>query len=384
MISSVNDATREVLDWSLVQKVLLVRLRSIGDTVLMTPCLEALKSLRSDIEITVISEPLSAPILEDHPLVDQLMVTDSSFTARAKLIKNLRRSQFDVAFNMHGGTSASIIARLSGAKYTVGYAGYHHSWMLNRRAPGPDILLNRSTVHSVEQQLALLYWTGINCLEGRPKLSLKVAEQAKQLVGERLHSIGMNLLESDSKEAQNRFAIIAPAAAFEAKRWSANRFAQVVNHLSERWHLPSVIIAGREQEEIAHKTASLSTARPRVITGLGLKELMALISLSSLFVGNDSGPMHIAAALNRPVVGVFGSSNPDVWHPWTDAPHRVVEAVSGRHSAVGSEKKDTHQKQAVEFAAETRIKKVAVEAVNASVDEVLEEAGVAGFKAVAG
>jgi lipopolysaccharide heptosyltransferase II len=394
LISSVNDATRDILDWSLVQKVLLVRLRSIGDTVLMTPCLEALKSLRRDIEITVVSEPLSAPILEDHPLVDQLIVTHSSLKARARLIKNLRRSRFDVAFNMHGGTTASIIARLSGAKQAVGYDGYHHSWMLTKRAPGPDILLNRSTVHSVEQQLALLQWTGLKGPEARPRLTLKVAEQAKQLVCERLHAIGLNLLESEAKEAQSRFAIIAPAAAFEAKRWSTNRFAQVVNHLSGKWRLPSVIIAGREQEETAHKVASLSTTKPRVVTGLGLKELMALISLSSLFVGNDSGPMHIAAALNRPVVAVFGSSNPDVWHPWTEAPHRVVAAVSeGAHgkgrpdcaplqqSAVGSEKKD--RPPALEFDVETRIRKVAVEAVNAAVDEVLEEAAVADFKAVA-
>lgn len=376
MISAVNDATRPLLDWSLVQKVLLVRLRSIGDTVLMTPCLEAIKSLRSDIEIAVISEPLSAPILEDHPLVDQLIVTSASLKARARLIKHLRRSRFDVAFNLHGGTTASIIARLSGAKHAVGYEGYSHSWLLTKRAPAPDILWNRSTIHSVEQQLALLYWTGISWPEARPRLSLRIAEKARQLVGERLHAIGMNLMESESREAQNRFAIIAPAAAFEAKRWSSNRYAQVVNHLSKKWDLPSIVIAGREQEEIAHKVASLSIAKPQVVTGLSLKELMALISLCSLFVGNDSGPMHIAAAFNRPVVGIFGSSNPDVWHPWTEAPHRAVEAV-------GSQKRDTQQKQPVDLNAETRIRNITVEAVNAALDEVLEEATVADFKVVA-
>jgi ADP-heptose:LPS heptosyltransferase len=342
----------------------------------MTPCLEAIKSLRSDIEITVISEPLSAPILEDHPRVDRLIVTPSSIQARAGLIKKLRRSRFDVAFNLHGGTTASIITGLSGAKYAVGYEGYNHSWLLNRRAPAPDVLLNRATVHSVEQQLALLYWAGIRWPEAPPRLSLKVAEQAKQLVGERLQAIGMSLPESKNQETQNRFAVIAPAAAFEAKRWSANRFAQVVNHLIRKWNLPCIVIAGREQEETAHKVASLSIAGPRVVTGLSLKELMALISLSSLFVGNDSGPMHIAAAFNCPVVGVFGSSNPDVWHPWTQAPHRVVEAT-------GSTQTDADPIQSDERNAETRIRRISVEAVNAAVDEVLEEAAVTNLKAVA-
>jgi ADP-heptose:LPS heptosyltransferase len=352
------------LDWSRLQNVLLVRLRSIGDTVLMTPCLEAIKALRRDIAITVISEPLSAPILEDHPLVDHLMVASASFTARAGLIKTLRRSRFDVAFNLHGGTTASIIAGLSGAKYTVGYAGYSHSWMLNRRAPAPDRLLKRSTVHSVEQQLALLQWTGIGWPERQPKLSLKVSESVEQSLRERLQRSGVKLPAGNNEEAQNRFAIVAPAAAFEAKRGPCEGFAEVVNHLSERWNLPSVIIAGRGQEEIADTVARLSMAKPHVLTGLSLKELMALISLSGLFVGNDSGPMHIAAAFTLPVVGIFGSSNPDVWRPWTAAPNRVVAATDGPD-------------------AKTRIRQLAVEAVLAAVDEVLKEAAVADLKAMA-
>jgi lipopolysaccharide heptosyltransferase II len=376
LISSVNDATRDLPDWSLVQKVLLVRLRSIGDTVLMTPCLEAIKSLRSNIEITVICESLSAPILEDHPLVNQLIVTSSSLRSRARLIRRLRRQGFDIAFNLHGGTTASMIAGLSGAKYTVGYEGYRYSRLLNQRAPAPDVLLNRTTIHSVEQQLALFNWTGLALPETRPRLSLQVAGQARQLICERLQAIGIHTADSEKQSEANRFAVIAPAAAFEAKRWSSNRFAQVVNHLKQKWHLPSIVIAGREQEEIAHKVASLSTAKPCVVTGLSLKELMALISLSSLFVGNDSGPMHIAAAFNRPVVGIFGSSNPSVWHPWTEAPHRVVEAV-------GNREKEIQPKQAGEIDAETRIRKIPVEAVNNAVDQVLQEAVVADFKAVA-
>ena len=69
-------------DWSRIRRVLLVRLRSIGDTVLMTPCLEALKSWRPELEVTVLMEPLSAPILEAHPLIDQLIVAEKSFAAR--------------------------------------------------------------------------------------------------------------------------------------------------------------------------------------------------------------------------------------------------------------------------------------------------------------
>ncbi|MBI3654532.1 MAG: glycosyltransferase family 9 protein [Acidobacteria bacterium] len=364
------------LDWARLHNVLLVRLRSIGDTVLMTPCLEAIKTLRNDIAITVISEPLAAPLLEDHPLVDRLLIADESFIARARLIRLLRRSHFDVAINLHGGSTAALIARLSGASHTVGYADYKHSRLLTMRAPAPDVILQRAAIHSVEQQLALLYWAGLETAQTPPPLSLTINPAAAQRVSERLHACGIKRAVNQEAEAANRFAIIAPAAALETKRWSANRFAQVVNHLSNHWKLPCVVIAGREQEAIAHKVASLSLARPQVLTGLSLQELMVLIQLGELFVGNDSGPMHIAAAFNRPVVSIFGASNPEVWRPWTSAPTRVVTAADHYQETL-------HQPTKRADEAASRIRKIPVSAVTSAIDEVLKEATGVGFKAKA-
>ncbi|HWX40210.1 MAG TPA: hypothetical protein VN345_03590, partial [Blastocatellia bacterium] len=148
-------------NWESVGSAILIRLRSIGDTVLMTPCLDAIKAWRPDIEISVLSEPYSAPLLEDHPLVDRLIIAGQSSASRARLIADLRRLRFDIAFNLHGGTTATVIAALSGARYTVGYHGYRQSWMLGWRAPSPDVILGRARIHSVEQQLALLGWSGV-------------------------------------------------------------------------------------------------------------------------------------------------------------------------------------------------------------------------------
>src|SRR5215467_10659075 len=88
-------------DWKRAERILLIRLRSIGDTVLMTPCLSAIKSWRPDLEITVVSEPLASPLLKDHPLIDRLLITGDGLVARARLIGELRRASFDVAFNLH-------------------------------------------------------------------------------------------------------------------------------------------------------------------------------------------------------------------------------------------------------------------------------------------
>jgi ADP-heptose:LPS heptosyltransferase len=293
---------------------LLVRLRSIGDTVLLTPCLAAIKGANASNEITVVSEPLSAPVIENHPLVDRLVVAGSSLRARFDLIARLRREKFDVAFNMHGGTTATLLTAMSGARRTVGYRGFRQSWMLNGRAPAPDVLLGRRSVHSVEQQLALLGWTGLPYPE-RPRLSVAVFPEAEASIRSRLSSLGIV-----------NFAVIAAAAAFESKRWPAAGFAAVADHLKEKLGLPSLLIAGPGQEAIAREVSAATRSKPALVKDLSLKEVIALMSLSKLYIGNDSGPMHIAAAVGRPLVVVFGSSRSSVWHPWTDAPYRIVEA----------------------------------------------------------
>lgn len=321
MISPAQDFDRpgSSLDWSAVERVLLIRLRSIGDTVLLTPCLFALKSWRPDIKLSVLTEPLSAPLLEDHRLVDELIVARPSAGSRARLVSLLRRSRIDVAFNMHGGTTGMILAALSHARRTIGYRGHRYSWLLTDRAPDPDVILGRTTVHSVEQQLALLKWSGVPVSQNRPRLSLTVSEEASAAVRRRLSALGIGI-----ESPRRGLAVIAPGAAFESKRWPAAGFAAVADHLKERWNLPAVLIAGPGQEAIVTEAALRSQARPQILTGLTLKELAALLGMAALFVGNDSGPMHIAAALSRPVAAVFGPSNPRVWHPWTDAAYRVV------------------------------------------------------------
>jgi ADP-heptose:LPS heptosyltransferase len=343
-----SSAVSPLIDWSRVRSVLLVRLRSIGDTVLMTACLDALKTWRPDIRIGVVIEPRAQQIVEGHPLVDDLFLVDSSLGSRLSLLARLRRERFDVAFNLHGGTTAMFLTAFSGAKHTAGFRDQRASWMLSKRAPAPDLILGRERIHSVEQQLALLRWAGVPMPE-RARLSLKPEQHAAASVKAKLTRAG----------AANRLAIVAPGAAFESKRWNARGFAAVIDHLRNRWQLDSIIIAGPGQGSLAGEVAGRSSHNPLVLSDVSLAELTALIgSFGRVFVGNDSGPMHIAAALDCPVVAVFGSSNPDVWHPWTGAPYRVVGGERGRG--------DSDIRGSIDA--------IAVEDVMAAVDEVLQSA----------
>jgi len=104
----------------------------------------------------------------------------------------------------------------------------------------------------------------------------------------------------------------------------------VIEHLNSRWKIESIVVAGPGQEALAKQVADSSGSNPIVLSNITLAELTALIGTFGLvFVGNDSGPMHIAAAVDCPILAMFGSSNPDVWHPWTEAPYRVLGGERG-------------------------------------------------------
>lgn len=353
-VSSSPNAARTPLDWSRIKRVLLIRLRSIGDTVLMTPCLQALKDWQPAVEIGVVTEPSAAPVLEGHSLVDYLFVTTKALTSRVSLTARLRGKGFDLAFNLHGGSTAMLLTAMSGAKHTFGFRDQQGSWLLSERAPAPDLLLGRKRIHSVQQQLALLSCAGVPAPQ-QPRLSLAISSDAEASARTKLIGAGLAVASLTSR----RFAIVAPGAAFESKRWGAREFASVIDHLNSRWQLESIIIAGPGQEHLAGEVAAFSNSDPRVLSTVSLAELKAVVGIfGRVFVGNDSGPMHIAAALGCPVVAVFGSSNPDVWHPWTSAAYRVL---GGERGTADSNIRGS-------------IATIGVHEVIAAVDEVIESA----------
>jgi ADP-heptose:LPS heptosyltransferase len=285
----------------------------------MTPCLSALKRWRPEIKITVISEKPAAELLEGHDLIDRLIVVSGGLVNKLDLIRGLRQNHYDVAVNLHGGTTGTFIAALSGARYTLGYRGYRYSRLLKLRAPSPDCVLGKTTIHSVEQQLALLNWAGVAWPQCS-NLNLPVSAAARRNVENRLGEMGF----SNSQVTQGGYAIISPAASHQSKRWPARMFAEVAQYLGEVLHVSSLVISADGELPIAEEVVKEAGGSARIISGLNLSELAALISGARLFVGNDSGPMHIAAAMRIPTVAVFGSSDPTVWHPWSTAPYRVV------------------------------------------------------------
>ena len=300
-------------DWSDVRKVLVVRLRSIGDTVLATPSLFALKRFLPNAQVDILVEDWVAPVLDNHPHVDNVIVLErGGFITRARVARELRAANYDVVYNLHGGTTATFLTRATGARRRVGFKSYQYGQLHNHQAPSPLLIWEQQKTHSVEQQLALLGWTGVPVTD-RPRTSLGTSPKAAETVDRLLNENGLS---------NQNIALIHPAAAFATKQWAAQNFARVVEFLAKR-EFTSVAIAAPNEQALLEQLRSESSVD--VVTfALSLPEVTALAARSQLFVGNDSGIAHIAAAVGTPSVVVFGSSNIAHWRPWNTAPAEVV------------------------------------------------------------
>jgi len=341
-------------DWTTVRRVLVVRLRSLGDTVLATPTLYALRRFLPQAEIDLLLEDWVAPLLDGSPDVSRIItVRRGSTLSRLALVRPLRAARYDVAFNLHGGTTAALLTRASGARHRVGYESYRFSRLHNHAAPPATELWREAQTHSVEQQLALPGWTGVPVTD-RPAARLFVKDEAAAKIEQRLTIAGLR--------PPQPFALFHPAAAFDSKRWEARNFARVAEHLDARG-LPCVAIAAPGETDVVRALIEETKVRVISFNDLSLPEVTALAASARLFVGNDSGIAHIAAAVRTPSVVVFGSSNIAHWRPWTVAPSEVVREEMPCAPCAGY--------TCGEFAQAQCIRRVTVERVVAGIERVL-------------
>ena len=343
-------------DWSSVRRILVVRLRSIGDTVLATPALFALRRFAPQAKIDILLEDWVAPVLDGSDLVDRVItIPRHSNTARARVARELHRANYDVAYNLHGGTTATFLTRATGAKHRVGFTAYQYSRLHNHAAPSPLEIWQRPTLHSVEQQLALIGWTGVPVTD-RPPTKLTVTSKAAATMARKLSDNGVAEGES--------IALIHPAAAFATKQWAAENFAQVVDAIAGRGFTP-VAVVGPNEKPVLQSLKNYSSVRVAGFDNLSLPEITALAARAKLFVGNDSGIAHIAAAVDAPCVVVFGSSNIAHWRPWTTKPNEIVREEMPCQPC--------HGYFCAEFDQPECILRVPVERVVAAIDRVLTE-----------
>jgi heptosyltransferase III len=269
-------------------RVAILRLRSLGDCVLTTPALDILRRVRPDLHTAVVVEDRFVPIFEHSPDLDEILPPN---------LGALRRFQPSLCLNLHGGSRSAWMTLLSSAQFRAGFGHFRFQSVYNMRIPrAQEILGINRTVHTAEHLASAMFWLGAPIGE-IPRAKLRVARDVP-----------------DSAP----YAVIHAVAATPEKTWRADGFLAAADFLGK---------SGLEPVFIGAATDNLTPFRAwRTVNGAPLSEIKALMSRASVFVGNDSGPAHVAAAFGVPSVVIFGPSNPAIWGPWRTA----SEVLQGR------------------------------------------------------
>ncbi len=268
-------------------RVAVIRLRSLGDCVLTTPAISLLKHHRPDLEIAVVVEDRFRGVFEDNPDIAELLPPDP------KVIAAWRPR---MALNFHGGTRSMWLTIASRAKIRAGFGHHAYSFIYNARIPrAQQILGEERPVHTAEHLASAMFWLGV------PHNHIPRAK----LVAPPL-----------ANPPADSYAVIHPFASAPEKTWAPRNFVEVAHHLQQTGLTP-VILAGPGDD-----VAPFSEFR--VYRNAPLSEVKSVLSEAQIFIGNDSGPAHIAAAFGIPVVVLFGPSNPVTWAPWRTEAHALT------------------------------------------------------------
>jgi ADP-heptose:LPS heptosyltransferase len=258
-------------------RVAVIRLRSLGDCVLTAPALSLLKAHRPDLEIAMVVEDRFRGVFEDNPSIAAMLPAEASAIARWRPM---------MVLNVHGGTRSMWMTTASRARIRAGFAHHAYSFLYNARIPrAQETLGEERPVHTAEHLASAVFWMGV------PQADIPRAR-----------------LFAPPSPRRQPYAALHPFASAPEKAWGSDRFVAVAQHL-RAIGLEPVILAGPADDTTPFTAFD-------VLHNASLREVKSILSGAQLFIGNDSGPAHIAAAFGVPVVVLFGPSNPVTWAPW--------------------------------------------------------------------
>jgi len=303
-------------------RILILRLRSIGDIVLLTPALRLLKHWRPDLLLTVVVEGRFRELLEATADVDEILEPGSGsgwgkVRSRIAAVQDIRKRGFSLCINLHGGPTSTFLARWSGARWKAGFGHFRQRGIYQALIPDARVILNQPSIHTAEHQASAFFQLGLP-REEIPPAYLTVSSAAGTWWDEKRRSLGI--------PQGQEYAVLHPTALYFTKQWASENFAALGNYLEREMGVPVVYACGPGEMAILDRAQQAAGATIRRLESPRLGHFLAALAGARLFVGNDSGPAHMAAALGRPGVVIFSSSSSRIWGPWRPrAPWRVVQ-----------------------------------------------------------
>lgn len=297
-------------------RILIVRLSAIGDCIHTMPVLCALRDHYPEAFLSWVVEGRSGDLLREHKALDELVIVPRGWLKSPRLVwqlrQRLRTLKFDIAIDVQGLTKSAIVARLSGAPRRIGMTGVDgrelSPWLNNEH-------IEPQAHHIIDRNLELLRPLAIE----RPQVEFRIPRQiaAENRAAEIVIEAGLT----------GGFALINPGAGWPSKLWPTERFAAMARYLGHKRGLASLVVwAGADEQEMAVKIVAGSEGHARLAPATSLPALAALARRARLFLGSDTGPMHLAAAVDTPCVALFGPMPAERNGPY-GARHVVVQKM---------------------------------------------------------
>ena len=320
-------------------KIAIVKLSSLGDVLHALPVAHALRSHFPQAHLSWIVEARESAILKDQPDLDAVLPVDTRLWRRliwrpagarevlrklSRLRQRIRHARFDVAIDLQGLIKSGLLTAYTGAPVRIGFALSHCWEPLNALFTTHRVTPPPQAVHVVEQYLSLLEPLGVSAAS--PVFRLPSDPEAERRIDE-------FLVEQDVKP-RDRLVALNPGAGRPAKRWPVEHFVRLGERLAVDAGTRVLLLWGPDEEGMARAIAAQMTFRPLMAPQTTLPELSALLRRCALMVAGDTGPIHLAAALGTPCVGLYGPTRAERNGPYgvrcksLQSPNKTLAAIS--------------------------------------------------------
>ncbi len=306
-----------------LERILVIRLRALGDVLLATPAIRALREAHPDAHLAMMVRKNMAGVVEGNPHLDEVIICDpwygESWSSMRKAseflrgVRRLRRSRFDLVIDLFGNPRSAWLTLLSGAPYRLGYdvRGRRLAYNLHKERD-----LQRGVPRSeVDVHLDMVRLLGVDTKDRH--LVFRMGEEHREKV--RLFLQNRGIAETDE------WVALTPAAKWQAKRWKPEFYGRLARLLAEEG-IRVVVLWGPGERKLAEDVAEAGGDLASVAPETDLKELGALVEASSMLIGTDSGVTHLADAVDTPSVVIYGPTDPRVWHAENTERHVALRA----------------------------------------------------------
>jgi heptosyltransferase-3 len=294
-----------------IKSVLISRLRFMGDVILTTPLVRAIKENRPDIHITYLAESPYHSLLENHPDVNTILSYDpKSYISQIQLLRQMKKIQFDLSIDLFGNPRSAWLSYLSGARYRIGGDFRGRKLFYTHRIK--DERKSKSAI-----QFHMQYLKPLGIIEAMSDPIIYLTEQE-------IHW-GEAYLRKQGYDPNKRVIGIHPGASWPAKRWLPERFGELGKRLIEKYRAQLFFTMGPGEDELAASVIQNCGCQVNTPELLSIRQLASVLRHLDLYISNDCGPMHLAPAVGTKTIGIFGPGEPEIWFPYPkEKGHRVV------------------------------------------------------------